>query len=301
MWDWELLKNGSGKHRYEIIAQAGNEEYQYTHAVSYGGLEDEFCLHNHAMYEMVYCVGGDAVYLAEGEKYTLEPGGLLLIGPTVPHKLFIRSDTPFERHILYIYSIVGSSQMASHLSKSMPPVGSQRIGSAYYPPKDAQCLLRTLEQISDTARSPDGRIQSLVPIFAQTLAAELSIIFWSRKPEKTSQGTSKTVDTLLSFLGQNFSEQLTLQGIADIFHLSKDYCNRLFHTATGMTVMQYVRYLRVLHAKQLLAQGMPATAAADAVGFNDYSSFFRAYRSLTGRSPSDDSELAEAILEAPEG
>ena len=69
MWDWELLKNGSGKHRYEVIAQAGNEEYQYTHAVSYGGMEDEFCLHNHAMYEMVYCIGGDAVYLAEGEKY----------------------------------------------------------------------------------------------------------------------------------------------------------------------------------------------------------------------------------------
>lgn len=300
MWDWELLKNGSGKHRYEVIAQAGNEEYQYTHAVSYGGMEDEFCLHNHAMYEMVYCIGGDAVYLAEGEKYELEPGGLLLIAPTVPHKLFIRSDIPFERHILYIYSIASSSQMASLLSRSMPPVGPRRIGSAYYPPRDALSLQKTLEQISSAARSTDERIRSLAPIFAQTLAAELALIFWSRKPEKVSQGTSKTVDTLLSYLGQRYGEQLTLQGIADTFHLSKDYCNRLFHTATGMTVMQYVRYLRVLHAKQLLAEGMPATEAAAAVGFNDYSSFFRAYRSLTGRSPSDDHELAEAILEPPE-
>ena len=36
MWDWELLKNGEGKHRYEILSTFSDESFQYTHAVSYG-------------------------------------------------------------------------------------------------------------------------------------------------------------------------------------------------------------------------------------------------------------------------
>ena len=53
MWDWELLKKGSGQFHYQIIGQYGNEDFQYTHVISYGSEEDEFYLHNHSMYELV--------------------------------------------------------------------------------------------------------------------------------------------------------------------------------------------------------------------------------------------------------
>ena len=300
MWDWELLKNGSGKHHYEIISRFGNEDFQYTHAISYGTQEDEFCLHNHAMYELVYCLCGNVVYLAEGVQYPLEPDSLLIINPTVPHKLFICSDVPFERHIIYIYYACGVSQMAGLIARCQPPLVPKHIGSAYYPPKDVSGLRHLMTCMSQASSSPDPSVQALTVILAQAMVAELAMIMWNKQPAKYSEGTSKTVDTLLTYLSQNYNHNLTLRGIADTFHLSKDYCNRLFRSATGMTVMQYIMYSRVLHAKQLLAEGTPATETAKMVGYGDYSSFFRAYRKITGRTPRDDHEIPETMLTPPE-
>ena len=101
------------------------------------------------------------------------------------------------------------------------------------------------------------------------------------------------MDSLIEYLSQNFTKNLSLQSIANTFHLSKDYCNRLFHDATGMTVMQYILYNRILLARQLLMNGASAADVARQVGYSDYSSFYRAYHKVTGRSPSDDREIPE--------
>ena len=95
MWDWELLKSNAGCHSYRIIADYKNEDFQYTLAESQVSPEDEYCLHNHALCEIVCGLGGEAVYMVEGVRYTLEPGGLLIINPTVSHKLFVSPELPF--------------------------------------------------------------------------------------------------------------------------------------------------------------------------------------------------------------
>lgn len=109
MWDWELLKKGSGQFHYQIIGQYGNEDFQYTHVISYGSEEDEFYLHNHSMYELVYCIRGDAVYQVDGVRYVVEPNSLLVINPTAPHRMFICSSSPLER----LFSI--SIMLETHL------------------------------------------------------------------------------------------------------------------------------------------------------------------------------------------
>lgn len=299
MWDWELLKNGSGKHRYEIIGQYGNENFQYTHAVSYGSQEDEFCMHNHAMYEIVYCVRGDAVYMAEGVRYELEPNGLLIINPTVPHKLFLSSTEPFERHILYIYYARNTTDMSSLIAYHQPPVGQRRIGSAYFSPQHTQELMCFFNQMSKTSRSEKDGILNLMQYFAQAVIAQVSMIIQDNSPTTFSTGASRTLDTLIAYISQNYTQDLTLQGIADTFHMSKDYCNRLFREATGMTIMQFILYNRVLYAKQLLAEGVPASEVSRKAGYSDYSNFFRAYKKVTGRTPSDDYEISETMIKIP--
>lgn len=299
MWDWELLKNGSGQHHYEILSQYGNEDFQYTRAISYGTEEDEFCLHNHSMYELVYSLSGDAVYLAEGIRYQMEPKSLLMINPTVPHKLFLCSNQPFERHILYVYYVGNASVMSGLIGQCQRTLGKKRIGSVYLDPEEASAMSVFFERMDQASRAKDDSIQALTPYFAQALVAELLIVMKECNPKRFSVGTSRTVDTLLLYLSQNFTQNLTLAEIADRFYLSKDYCNRIFHKATGMTVIQYIIYNRVLYAKQLLSEGLSAADAAKQAGFSDYSNFYRSYRKITGRMPSDDYQIAGDVLNNP--
>ena len=86
MWDWELIKSGSSQGRYEVLVQYTHEDFHYAHAISYDTEQNEYCLHNHALYELVYCVRGDVIYQAEGVRYQMEPHSLLLLAPAVLHK-----------------------------------------------------------------------------------------------------------------------------------------------------------------------------------------------------------------------
>jgi transcriptional regulator GlxA family with amidase domain len=60
----------------------------------------------------------------------------------------------------------------------------------------------------------------------------------------------------------------------------------MFRRATGTTVGNYVIHKRVVMAQNLMLQGQTANSAAAAVGFHDYSSFFRSYKKVLGYAPS---------------
>lgn len=293
MWDWELLKSGSSNHHYEIVSKYGNEDFQYSHAISYGSFEDEYCLHSHAMYELVCSISGDVVYLIEGHQYHMENGSLLLISPAVPHKLFICSDDPFERHSFYINFAGSNSTLSTMINQFRCVSGHDRFGSIYYEPQDVESILKDFERLSKVSSSPKESSRNLVPYLAEGLLANLIFVLDGISPLQFTKSTTKTIDQIMLYLNKNFTKSLTLQSVADSFHISKDYCNRLFKQASGMTIMQYVIYNRVLYAKKLLSEGVLATEAALMAGFSEYSNFYRAYCKITGSKPGEDKQLSD--------
>lgn len=96
MWDWELIKSGSSQGRYEVLVQYTHEDFHYAHAISYDTEQNEYCLHNHALYELVYCVRGDVIYQAEGVRYQMEPHSLLLLAPAVLHRRSSARSSPLS-------------------------------------------------------------------------------------------------------------------------------------------------------------------------------------------------------------
>ena len=293
MWDWELLKSGSSNHHYEIVSKYGNEDFQYSHAISYGSSEDEYCLHSHAMYELVCSISGDVVYLIEGHQYHMENGSLLLISPAVPHKLFICSDDPFERHSFYINFAGSNSTLSTMINQFRCVSGHDRFGSIYYEPQDVESILKDFERLSKVSSSPKESSRNLVPYLAEGLLANLIFVLDGISPLQFTKSTTKTIDQIMLYLNKNFTTSLTLQSVADSFHISKDYCNRLFKQASGMTIMQYVIYNRVLYAKKLLSEGVLATEAALMAGFSEYGNFYRSYCKITGSKPGEDKQLSD--------
>jgi AraC-like DNA-binding protein len=64
---------------------------------------------------------------------------------------------------------------------------------------------------------------------------------------------------------------------------------RIFHhirQTTGTTVNHYIRIKRLGLARQEILLGASAQKAAYRMGFNDYSNFYRAYKSFYGGLPS---------------
>lgn len=94
---------------------------------------------------------------------------------------------------------------------------------------------------------------------------------------------------LLRFIETNYRSELTSKAFEEQFNLNYDYMNRLFRKKTGMTIMSYVRKLKINESKLLLRTGMYSVKkVAKQLGFANEFYFSRVFKKLEGHSPSDE-------------
>lgn len=99
------------------------------------------------------------------------------------------------------------------------------------------------------------------------------------------------------YIDKCYSEKIDLDNISDEAYFSKFHFVRLFKSAYGKTPHQYLKYLRIEKAKQLLNQGTSVTETCYAIGFESVSSFSGLFSKMVGSSPSDYLVKQKAIKE----
>lgn len=72
-----------------------------------------------------------------------------------------------------------------------------------------------------------------------------------------SEQEGPLVRRLLSYLNLHLTEDLSLDGLAERFYISKHHLNKIFKRSTSTTVMDYVIHKRVAMARQLIREGLP--------------------------------------------
>jgi len=106
-----------------------------------------------------------------------------------------------------------------------------------------------------------------------------------RKDEATSPAWLREVRELLH---EGFSNRMTVKCIAAEVGTHPVHLARTFHQRYKCTVGDYVRKLRIETACRALASSdLPLSDVALSVGFYDQSHFSKAFRRVTGMSPSD--------------
>jgi AraC family transcriptional regulator len=92
--------------------------------------------------------------------------------------------------------------------------------------------------------------------------------------------------SVVDYIGENLSTDLSLSDIAAIAGLSPSYFNALFKRSAGVTLHQFVMRQRVERAIRLLSrEGARLPDVAAQAGFADQSHMSRCVRKLTGLTP----------------
>ena len=102
----------------------------------------------------------------------------------------------------------------------------------------------------------------------------------------------KQILEIIDYINNNLESDLTNESLAERFYLSKYYLMHKFKSETGYTLHNYIVQKRLIRAVELIKSGVPVIKATENSGFNDYTSFLRAYKKRYNSSPKD-------IIKAP--
>lgn len=96
------------------------------------------------------------------------------------------------------------------------------------------------------------------------------------------------IEQAVAYIKEHYSEDITLEIIADKFFLNQTYFSRLFKQYTGTTFKDYLIELRMEKAKELLSLGKyKVYEVSQMVGYRSEKYFFRIFKEYAGCSPAE--------------
>jgi len=88
------------------------------------------------------------------------------------------------------------------------------------------------------------------------------------------------------FIDAHYADSIDLDNIADEAYFSKFHFIRMFKSIYRKTPHQYLIFVRIEKAMDLLKSGLPVSDVCYAVGFESLSSFSGLFRRTVGKTPS---------------
>lgn len=87
------------------------------------------------------------------------------------------------------------------------------------------------------------------------------------------------------FIDERYGDKIDVDNIADEAFFSKFHFIRLFKKAYGKTPHQYLTFVRIEKAKELLQSSLSITDICFSVGFDSVTSFVVLFRRMVGLTP----------------
>jgi AraC-like DNA-binding protein len=243
-------------------------------------------MHFHPELEFLLTEAGSMKNQLEGECYTTRAGDIVFFNSRVPHATeFVLEGTVQHMVQFKVPSTFRGSlrYLSDLLSRTVAPIFIFHPEDADYGELKSH-LLDMIEQDAEAGIAGDYRITSDI-FFIISLLHRRGLLADESAAFDFSQ-LAKLVP-LFEYIDGHYGEEIALDDLAVLLRLNKSYLCRLFRTATGTTLWDFINFVRVCKSEELLAGKMNLSEIAYAVGFSSPSYFHRTFKKYKQMSPSE--------------
>ena len=114
-------------------------------------------------------------------------------------------------------------------------------------------------------------------------------MYYDKNYNTEFNSTDSIAVKIIEYIRRHYTEKITYDILTKKFAVSKDAVNTIMKLYTGRTLNQYVNHLRLKSARiKLYGGNMDYAKIAELCGYNNYSTFYRAYIREFGISPSEE-------------
>ena len=257
-------------------------------------LFSSFPLHCHEEMEMVLNDCGKCRYTVSGEDIDLEFGDILVIMPWVLHSFRLVEEEDYFLAATYLFKLdmIANHNVDTCSSRFFNPILDRKCND--------YCVIRHNSEHYDEFRPIavqlydtfyehelfyELKLKSLVNDLMFRLLSYGHIEIKAEAPEGNDV---RIVRRVVDYIAENYMDNITLSGLAELVNLSETGLSRLFRSVTGMSCIDYVIEYRMTKAMGMLrSTNKPIIEIAYETGFNNISYFNRTFKKHCGQTPSD--------------
>ncbi|WP_173472283.1 AraC family transcriptional regulator [Eubacterium ruminantium] len=255
----------------------------------YNTQDEGYSLHAHDSLEIIICVRENYEIHVNKQVYNMTNGDILIIPPNTLHE-YINDHSGIR--FIYLIRVSELFEMNDYNLIEQQFFNGLLINRANYPviyDKVHSILMDMQETYFSQNAFWEYRIfaklYEMFAIVADRLHKD------SPTPVVPEQGSYDTIQKLISFIDNNYASDMKINEAAAITGFSKYHFLRLFTKYTGYTFHEYVMLKRIQASENLLSTNASITDVAYSTGFQSSSSFSRAFKKLTGKTPREYKKL----------
>lgn len=257
---------------------------------------------SHDFCELHYVDKGHVFCYADGVKYELSQGDMLLYKPMTRHRLVADNviDSKvciisFECNSVAIDNIANEVFRLSGDEKHLFYTIYDEAEKSFEPTK----FNPSLKKMNAKDTSSFGSVQ-LIQISLEHLIINLS----RRRTEIQSSNThavdkiyeDKTVNSVIEYLNNNICDNVTLSDISEKIGYGTTFLCSRFKDVTGRSILRFFTELKIEHAKKMIRENKSFTVSviSDALNFCEPAYFCSVFKKITGMSPKEYSRIIHA-------
>ncbi len=263
--------------------------------------------HVHETIELHFILEGQRLMFVDRETYRLSPHSAIVVNHNLIHKTSTAPGFPPDHHNFILQLDRSRFDQILRVAglRGFDDFGDRFNGVATFNDSEWRLILAVISEFK--AMCEEDKMGAAVSMedahaFLYLQALELASIFAKARrrllqveleanqkvvPETVVMtGVHQKVHEVALYLQTHIHESVSLEELAQRFFMSRSYLTRSFRNVTGFSVVEYMTYIRIQKAQQLLRESdRSITEIADLCGFGNITYFEKVFKTTTGHTP----------------
>ena len=247
--------------------------------------------HVHETIELHFNLEGQRLMFVDRETYSLSPHSAIVVNHNLIHRTSTAPGFPPDHHNFILQLDRSRFDQILRVAglRGFDDFGERFNGVATFNDSEWQLILSVISEFK--AMCEEDKMGAAVSMedahaFLYLQALELASIFAKARrrllqaeleanqkavPETVVKtGVHQKVHEVALYLQTHIHESVSLEELAQRFFMSRSYLTRSFRNVTGFSVVEYMTYIRIQKAQQLLRESdRSITEIADLCGFGN--------------------------------
>lgn len=251
-----------------------NAKLNYITASQYD-LDWSSIVHAHHFTELFFVTGGSGSFILAGNSLPVKKDDLIIVDPYIEHTEISLETNPLRYITLGIEGLSFVNNQAAKTNQSPLSFTSYREDILYY-------LNALLREVREKQEYFEMACQNLL---------ELLILYLKRKTSYTLAAASnekihRECAYIKQYIDSHFTEDITLDILADLAHVNKYYLSHSFKKYLGTSPINYLIDRRIKESKYYLqTTNYSILHISSIIGFSSLSYFSQAFKKNMEMSP----------------